>query len=226
MKRVTIAQAMAWQPCGWDGPDNGENYTEARVRQLFGRRKYMTALQMLNLDIPYEDRLWAVLHDELIEARIMRLFACDVAERALRHERLAGGEPDSRSWEALRVSRRYAVGKATEEELAAAEAAGAAAWEAAKAAAWVAAGVAARNAAGVAGVAARNAAGAAAAAAARNAAGAAAGAAWVAAWEAARVAAGAAARVAAWAAAVEAAWAAERKWQVGHLRKMLRREGV
>lgn len=175
-KRVTVEQVMDWEPCGFNGPDNGKNYTEARVRRLFGRRKYMTALQLLVLDIPYEDRLWGALHEELIHPRTICLFACDVTERALKRERKAGREPDPRSWEAVRVSRLYADGKATAEEL--------------------------------------------------GAAGAAAGAAWVAAWEAARVAAGAAARVAAWAAAVEAAWAAERKWQVGHLRKMLRREGV
>ena len=196
-KRVTVQQVMDWKPCGYDGPDNGKNYTEARVKRLFGRRKYMAALQLLALDIPYEDRLWGALHEELIHLRTICLFACDVTERALKRERKAGREPDPRSWEAVRVSRLYTDGKATAEELGAAGAAAGAAWEAAweaERAAWAAREVAA------------------AAWAAAGAARAAAGAAWV---------AGAAAGVA-W----EAERAAERKWQVGHLRKMLKREGV
>ena len=52
--------------------------------------------------------------------RELRLFACDCAERALRHERKRGREPDKRSWEAVRVARRFADGLATSEELAAA----------------------------------------------------------------------------------------------------------
>lgn len=42
-----------------------------------------------------------------------RLLACDCAERALRREI----KPDKRSWEAIRVSRRYAMGQASDDEL-------------------------------------------------------------------------------------------------------------
>jgi hypothetical protein len=108
--------------------------------------------------------------------RVLRRFACDVAEGALRAERSAGREPDPRSWAAIEVARRHAVGRATDEELdaawdaawdAAGDAAGAAAWAAARDAAWDAAGDAAGAAAWAA---ARDAAGAAAWAAARDAA--------------------------------------------------------
>ena len=54
------------------------------------------------------------------DQRIARLFACDCATRALRRERRAGREPDKRSWEAIRVARLYAEGKATNQELIAA----------------------------------------------------------------------------------------------------------
>ena len=50
-----------------------------------------------------------------------RLFACDCAERALLREREAGREPDDRSWNAVRVAREYAMGRATDEELGEAE---------------------------------------------------------------------------------------------------------
>ena len=85
-----------------------------------------------------------------LDARTLRLFACDCAERALRRERKQGREPAAASWEAVRVARLFANGLATREELdaagaaaraawAAAGAAARAAWAAARAAAWAAA---------------------------------------------------------------------------------------
>jgi hypothetical protein len=121
--------------------------------------------------------------------RVARLFAADVAESALLGERALGREPDRRSWAAVDVARRFAIGEADAAER---DAARDAAWDAARDAA---------------GAAARDAAWAAAGAAAWDAAGDAAGAA---ARDAARDAAGAAARDAAWAAAGAAAWAAAR----------------
>jgi hypothetical protein len=80
--------------------------------------------------------------------RELRLFACDCAERVLLHEREQGRKPGQRSWQAIAVSRRFAVGEANAEQLTAAryaawDAAGYAAWNAA----WYAAGYAARYAA-------------------------------------------------------------------------------
>jgi len=131
-RRATLADVISWGPC--------EEYTEARIRRLFGRRKYMDALRIAALDIPVEDRIWAAIH--LLDDRQQRLWGCDCAERALFRERDAGREPDPRSWEAIRVSRLYANGEATLEELAAARAAAGAAWSAADAAARAAAGAA------------------------------------------------------------------------------------
>jgi len=84
----------------------------------------------------------------VLDARVLRLFACDCAERALRRERKQGREPDPRSWECVRIARLYAVGKATKEELAAAHAAAdAAAYAAYATAAAVSAAYTAANAA-------------------------------------------------------------------------------
>jgi hypothetical protein len=69
--------------------------------------------------------------------KVLHGFACDCAERALKRECKAGREPDARSWDTIRVTRRWLAGEATDAELAAAGAvAGAAAWAAAGAAAW------------------------------------------------------------------------------------------
>jgi hypothetical protein len=143
--------------------------------------------------------------------RDLRLFAVWCARQVLRLM------TDKRSINAIDTAERYANGKATDAELAAA-------WAATRDAARAAAGVAARDASwAAAGVAARDASWAAAWAAARAAA-------WAAARDAAWAAAGAAARDAAWAAAGaaarDAAWDAQREmfvrmlngtapWQVG-----------
>ena len=76
-----------------------------------------------------------------LDARLLRLFACDCAKRALLREHERGREPDPRSWAAIEVTRRFAVGEATQQELAAAHAAAYAAY------AYAAAAVAARDAA-------------------------------------------------------------------------------
>jgi len=130
--------------------------------------------------------------------KILRSWACDCAERALKKANVK----DEKSWDAIKVARLYNEGKATKEELAAArDAAEEATWEAAGAAAR-AAGEAARAAAWDAGAAAWDAA--------REAA------AWAAVW--------AAARAAVWAAAWDAGAAvrdAEIKWQKKHLDKLM-----
>ena len=93
-----------------------------------------------------DDTLWclrAVLPEEKAERdKQARLLACDYAERALNREREDGREPGPSSWDAIRVARAFALGQATNAELAAAWEA---AWAAAGVAAWVAAWAAERE---------------------------------------------------------------------------------
>jgi hypothetical protein len=188
------------------------------AKKLGGIRKYgrdtpITLVQLLKHN-GLEDTLWAISCS--IDAtpgldQLLRMFACDCAERALLREREAGREPDQRSWDAVAVARSYTEGKATSGELdAVRDAAGAAARDAARAAARDAAWAAARAAA-------RDAAGAVSRAASRAAAGAAARAG---AWDAAR----AAAWDAAWDADWDAAWDAETEWQTQRLIQLLEEE--
>jgi hypothetical protein len=123
----TVDDIMAAEPC--------DDYTREMVAELVGDG--ITAAQCARLDIPIEDRLWAIIYVWL-DDRQRRLFATDCAERALLRERAAGREPDERSWTVVRVARAYARGGATDEELAAAKAAARAAAWAARAAAWAA----------------------------------------------------------------------------------------
>ena len=79
--------------------------------------------------------------------RTQRLFAVDCATRALNAEKKAGRTPDPRSYEALKVARKFAKGEASYAELSAAESAARAAESAAESAAWSAAESAAESAA-------------------------------------------------------------------------------
>ena len=107
----------------------------------------LTPLQILDLNIPAEDRMWVVLREPVIPACELRLLACKWAREAL----VVVGNPDPRSVAAVDCAERFARGESTTEELAAAwSAARAAAWSAAGFAAWSAAGAAARDAAGAA----------------------------------------------------------------------------
>jgi hypothetical protein len=145
--------------------------------------------------------IWVAVQPGVFDDKALRLFAC----WSVRNTPLADGRKvwdlltDERSRSAVEVAERYAVGAASDEELAASWAAArAAAWDAARDAAWDAARAAAWDAAR-----------AAAWDAARDAA-----------WDAARAAAWDAARDAAWDAARAAAWDAAWAAQAAYLRSL------
>ncbi len=137
LTRHTIADIRALRPCYDPTRYLPEDWTG-------------TALDVLRVEAcPAEDRLWVVLREGWVPDAILHAFACDCAERALQREREAGREPDARSWRAIQMKRRWLQGEASDEELAAAYAAGydagrdathaaacAIVWDAARAAAW------------------------------------------------------------------------------------------
>ena len=197
MKSITYEEFLRFHPCYLDDPEK-----KALMDSIARRKERWTALDILELEeIPDEDKLWAVLWEELIEPEKLHEFACVCAERALSRVK----NPDPRSVAAIEAKRAWLKGEISDAELAAARAA---AWDAENAAAWAAASDAAWDAV-------RDAAWAAAMAAARDAG-------WDAASDAARAAARAAASDAASAAARDAASDAERAWQVEELKKLLR----
>ena len=123
MTDVTADGIMAMNPCS--------GYDRERVLKLWAGRDALTALDILDLEIPAEDRIWAVLHQELVPERDMYILACLFAEHA------------PLSWNGIEAKRRWAAGQATDRDLAGA------------AAAWIAAGDAARAARDAAGAAER-----------------------------------------------------------------------
>ena len=75
MKKVDIKTVMSWNPCS--------SYTEDRIKKLFGRLKTLSVKQILDLDIPHNDKLWAVLRVEFFTKNELVLIACDFAEEVL-----------------------------------------------------------------------------------------------------------------------------------------------
>ena len=123
------------------------NNSRRRIKKLFAGREALSAIDILELDIPNNEKLRAVLREELIPARILHLLAVEFARAALVREREAGREPDERCWRALDVKLAWLDGKASSKELnsaiadaiaAADDASNAAARATARATAWAA----------------------------------------------------------------------------------------
>lgn len=197
--KVTVADVMAWGPC--------PEYTEEKVKKLFGRRRKLSGLQIAALRIKPDDIFWAVLKHGFLPDKSLRHFACDCAEHVLHFFEEQHPE-DKRPRQSIEMARCFAEGFATYEELATAgdaswaaarDASRAASRDASRAASWAASWDASRAASWVASQ----------------------DASWAASWAASRDTAGAAAWAASWA----AAGAAEQKWQLKTLRKYLKREG-
>jgi len=178
-RSVTIDDVISFAPC----------LNAQQVEAFFGGKKRMTLADLARMPVEslsYPDRLRLFLREDFLPAKTLHLLACTFAERALRRERKAGREPDTRSWNVIRVKRRWIDGKATDDELASASWV---AWAASAArdasAAWAARAAWAASAASVASVA----------------------------WAAREASAASAARDASVAWAASDAWAAECRWQ-------------
>ena len=138
VKAVTYEQFLEFKPCWLD-----DGRTE-KLAKIGARKKEWTAVDVLRLrGVSAEDKLWAVLREEFIDAPILHEFTCRCAEHALI---IAGTKDDgsNASWNAIHTKRLWLKGEATDEQL---KEARAAAWDAAWDAAWAAAWAAARDAA-------------------------------------------------------------------------------
>ena len=123
MKTVTPEQFKEFGPCWLETAAGRQRY--ARVAAM---RDEWSALDVLALDgVSNEDKLWAVLREEFIDAPVLHEYACRCAEYALTFVR----EPDSRSIAAIEAKRKWLRGEISNDDLTAARAA---AWAAARAA--------------------------------------------------------------------------------------------
>ena len=111
----------------------GACYPLSRIEELWAGRESLSALDILDLDIPDVDKLWGVLREDLIPANTLHELACRFAETALKAEREAGREPDARSLAAIEAKRAWLRGEINDNQLSAASSA---AWSATNSVAW------------------------------------------------------------------------------------------
>jgi len=106
---VTVEQILLWKPC--------DEYTHDIITGLFAGREQLSALDILELDIPAADKSWTVLREELIPANILHEFACRCAENALVQARKTGYELDPRGQMAIDAKRKWLRKEIADSEL-------------------------------------------------------------------------------------------------------------
>lgn len=110
MKTVTLEQFMEFGPC-WLETDEGRE----RLRRIAALRPEWTAIDVLNLpDVSEDDKLWAVLREEFIDAPLLHEFACRCAEYALFS---ITKKPDPRLIFIIDAKRKWVRGEITREDL-------------------------------------------------------------------------------------------------------------
>jgi len=109
MQTVTAKQLASWNPY--------ENYAHSEIEKLFASKKTPSALDILESDIPTEDKLWTVLREELIPASMLYEFACLCMESALILNLKIGYESDPQSLAAIDARRKWLRGEITKTEL-------------------------------------------------------------------------------------------------------------
>ena len=105
LKYFDINDIRSWNPC----------YNPKKHLSEDFRGTVVTILK--NENIPFEDRLWVVLRNDLISDRVMRLFAVWSYRQTLKFVK----NQDKRSINAANIAEKYANGKLTKKELKAAE---------------------------------------------------------------------------------------------------------
>lgn len=114
-RTITRDQISLWLP--W--------YSREEVLRLLEGKTELTIDEIIDLNISSDDKLWLLLREELLPAKLLHEFAIWCAETALARAKIT----DEVYWDALRVKRAWLAGKATDEELEAA-------WKAVLGAAW------------------------------------------------------------------------------------------
>lgn len=106
MLKATIEELLNWHPC----------YKDDEICVLAGGATEFTALDVLKRDdITEKDRLWVVLRPQLIDKRLLRIFACDCAWRVLPvYEACYPG--DERPRVAIETARQHVDSEETEEK--------------------------------------------------------------------------------------------------------------
>jgi len=107
--RVTVGMVMHMRPCPL--------YNREYVTKLFGRKTYLTALDILKMKrIPLRDRLWVVLGRPLLSVKDIHELGCIFTEYALRCTKSTGSHA-RRSRKIIQTKREWIAGTLTTKQL-------------------------------------------------------------------------------------------------------------
>jgi hypothetical protein len=113
LRRISVNQIRRWGPCSAQA---GQPYSRANLRKLFGS-EYITPLRLARLPIPVEDRIWVLLHTEVLGERALHELTCKFAQHVLR----VFEKEHPNDWHpgrAIAFKRFWINNRATDEELA------------------------------------------------------------------------------------------------------------
>ena len=99
---VALSEILSWDP--------PPEYNEVKWRRLFGRRTRLTAADILDIKLDFEDRWWLVTRQPFFTEQQLRLLAADLAERALPVYERAYPE-DDRPRRAIEAARSFGRGE-------------------------------------------------------------------------------------------------------------------
>jgi hypothetical protein len=116
MKGITVDTIMSWGPCG--------NYTRERIedmrKDICGRRKLITAQDILDAPISDRNKSWVLLHVEFIPERQLHNIAIWCWDKIARPVWEKYYPNDRRPHEAIRIKKLWLEGKANDNDLIAA----------------------------------------------------------------------------------------------------------
>ena len=76
MKKVTLKEAL----------NSGACYTDTQIKALFGKRKTLTVKQIVALNIPDKDKVWALTRSHFLDTKEKAVrFAVFCAEQCIEH---------------------------------------------------------------------------------------------------------------------------------------------
>lgn len=92
----------------------GACYSELELAEVFGKIRSFTPLEVADLKIPVKDRIWVLLHEDIIPSDTLHELCCKFAERRIRDY----DAPEKlRQSKAIKAKRDWLAGKISKEEM-------------------------------------------------------------------------------------------------------------
>ena len=89
-------------------------YDDDQLKAVFGRKRGFTPQEIFELKIPIKDRIWVLLHEEVIPLPVLHELCCKFAER---YSKKCDEYTKARYAEAIKAKRAWLAGGITTEEL-------------------------------------------------------------------------------------------------------------